>query len=624
MSSPPSLSGTSPNATLVVVTSTTYFPSSSSAASSTRFRVLAVLLLLSLYGLRRYLHHRSIARTLHSIQRTKAQQHAAQVAALTAEDPRDLSLLSPTERDVLSHTATTLLTALRSGRLAARDVALTLIRQTLRLHRRVNLLSEPCFAAALQRSKELDAEYGRAAAEGRSVGPLHGLPISLKDSVGVVGLDCTLGVARYAGQQWGEDSLVVQLLRRAGAVIYTKTNVPQTLISFECSNPLFGVTRHLQSAAFTAGGSSGGEAALIAGGGSVLGIGTDIGGSVRIPAHFSGTYALKPTSRRVSLQGFRPSVPGQEAVPGVAGPMAMRVDDLTLLLQQLLVPDAWASDPDLVPLPLDVSATHATGPLRVGYYVDDGFVPPSPACARAVEETVAALRAAGHECVEWAPPRVVDAVSLYYALLSADGGRTMTDQLRGERREAYVTAMQSAINLPRPLKALIATLIRRLLRDPVAAQVFAAARPCGVNALWKLHAARKAYKADFFSRWHAQGLDVVVCPAHVLPATRHGEYKKISFTACYTLLYNLLDAPAGVCPVTVVKESDGWGLGGTGGEKARNLLEKAARACYNVKDSVGFPIGVQVVGAPYRDELVLRAMKEVERLLPWNRPQQDA
>ena len=298
--------------------------------------------------------------------------------------------------------------------------------------------------------------------------------------------------------------------------------------------------------------------------------------------------------------------------------MATCVDDLVLVLRELLVDEAWTQDPDLVPLPLDASALGATTPLRVGYYVDDGFVLASPACARAVEETVAALRAAGHDCVEFAPPRAPDAVGLYYALLSADGGRTMTDQLKGETREAYVTALQSSINMPGPIKSLISCLIRSCLRDPITAQIFAAAKPATVNALWKLHAARKAYKAAFFAAWHQLGLDVVVCPPHVLPATKHGEYLKISFTCCYSLLYNLLDAPAGVCPVTEVREDrDAWGAEG---DKGRHLLERTVRSSYDVRETAGFPVGVQVAGAPYRDEVVLRAMREVERLMPWKRP----
>jgi len=208
-------------------------------------------------------------------------------------------------------------------------------------------------------------------------------------------------------------------------------------------------------------------------------------------------------------------------------------------------------------------------------------------------------------------------VSLYYALLAADGGRTMTDQLKGEKLEGYVVALQTAINIPSPIKSIIAFILRRLFHDPIASKVFDAARPTSVNGLWKLHARRRAYKVDFFREWERLSLDVVICPTHPLPATRHGEYKKISFTACYTLLYNLLDAPAGVCPVTRVLESDVWGTGPEG--RVMSLLEKAARASYNPKDSAGFPVGVQVVAAPYKDEVVLRVMKEVERLIPFNR-----
>ena len=614
MSSP---SNATSNATLVVVTTTSSYLAPASTLSTTRFRLYTLLFLLSLYGLRRYFLHRSMSSRLHSFQQLKQRQRDDQIAAVHSEDTRDLSLISPLERDILSHSATSLLAALRAGRFTARDVALAFIRQTLRLHQRVNLLSETAFQPALSHSRELDAAYK---ADPTHVGPLHGLPISLKDSIGVAGLDCTLGVGNYVGQEWREDALLVRLLRAKGAQVYCKTNVPQTLLSFECSNPLFGVTSHLLSPAHTAGGSSGGEAALIAGGGSVLGLGTDIGGSVRIPAHFSGVYALKPTARRLSPQGFRPGVPGQEAVPGVVGPMGNSVDDLTLLCRELMVKEAWDGDRDLVPLPLDETVVAGKGKLRVGYYLEDGVVPPSPPCRRAVLETVEALRAAGHECVEWKPPRVVDAVALFYALLAADGGRTCVDQLVGERREGYVTAMLSAINMPGALKSLIAWALRRVMGDAVAADVFNAARPCDVNTLWKLQAKRKAYKTEFFQQWKAAGLDVVVCPAHALPATKHGEYKKVSFTACYTFLYNVLDAPAGVCPVTVVKEGDVWGV--EEGQRI-GMLEKAARGVYDVKASAGFPIGVQVVAAPFQDELVLRVMKEVEQRLPWKRPSLD-
>ena len=589
--------------------------SSFASSSSPLLRLAALLVLFSLTGaaVRRLLLLRSIMSRLQAVKQRKEQQLARQVAAVRAADDRELTLLSDGERRILSLSAGELLEKLRGRQLTARSVLLALIRQTLRLQSKCNILSEPNFSSALQQAEQLDGPQQQS-----PLPPLHGLPISLKDSVGVQGLDCTLGLTRFADQPWSEDSLIVRILRAKGAQLYVKSNVPQTLISFECCNPLFGVSSHLQSAQHTCGGSSGGEAVLLAGGGSVLGIGTDIGGSVRIPAHFSGCYALKCTSKRLSTKGFRATVPGQEAIPGVAGPMAMRVDDLVLLLKELLVEEAWQHDSDLVPLPLDMAAVNKTGSLRVGYYVDDGFIPPSPACARAVTETVAALEAAGHTVVPFTPPRMADCIALYYALMSADGAHTITDQLKGERWESYVRSLVTAVRIPDVVKDLIAYVLRAFAHDPIAAQIFAAARGRSVTDTWKLHAARKAYKADFFAAFRRQQLDVIVCPAHVLPAIKHGQYKDISFTCSFTMLYNVLDAPAGVCPVTTVQPAlDAYTAQHP---PARSLLERAARKCYDPNESAGLPVGVQIAAAPYQDELVLRAMREIEKVRPWQRP----
>ena len=593
--------------------------SSSPSSSSPLLRLAALLLVASLTtaAVRRWLAARSVLATLRAVRRGKEAQLKVQLAAVQSADGRELTLLSDTERRILALSATQLLDKLRARELTAREVLLAFIRQTLRLHNKCNVLSEPNFVSALQHATRLDESRSQQAAAADTALPLHGLPISLKDGVGVAGLDCTLGLARYASQPWTADCLLVRILRAKGAQLYVKSNVPQTLISFECCNPLFGVTTHLQSARHTCGGSSGGEAVLLAGGGSVLGIGTDIGGSVRIPAHFSGCYALKCTSRRLSVQGFRSAVPGQEAIPGVAGPMAMRVDDLVLLLRELLVEEAWKSDSELVPLPLDEAAVNQTGKLRVGYYTDDGFIPPSPACARAVTETVAALEAAGHTVVRFVPPRMADCIALYYSLISADGAHTMTDQLKGEQWEGYVRSLVTAVRMPGVVKDVVAALLRALARDPLAAQILSAARQRSVSDTWRLQAQRKAYKAEFFAAFEQQQLDAIVCPAHVLPAVRHGQYQAVTFTCSFTLAYNVLDAPAGVCPVTTVRETDVYSVQHP---PARSLLEKAARKFYNPKESAGLPVGVQVAAAPYRDEMVLRTMKEIEKLIPWQRP----
>lgn len=344
----------------------------------------------------------------------------------------------------------------------------------------------------------------------------------------------------------------------------------------------------------------------------MLGIGTDIGGSVRIPSHFSGNTALKPTARRFSLQGFRPSVPGQEAIPAVAGPIAQRVEDLNLLLRELWVKEAWEKDSDLVPIPFDEKeVNNVNGKLRIGYYVDDGFVPASPACSRAVLETVEALRKEGHTVVEFKPPRILDAIVLYYSLMTSDNARTLTNQLEGEVWEDYCSRLISGIRLPVLVKTIVSKGLKYIAKDYKASAIAAASRERSTAELWKLQYERKKYRQEFFDAWSAAGeFDVLLTPVHVLPAVEHGSFKNISYTCSFTLLFNLLDLPAGVLPVTHVNPAtDKYKSAPLG------LLEKTARKYYDVEKQKGLPIGVQVVGKPFKDETVLRAMKIIERLM---------
>ena len=354
---------------------------------------------------------------------------------------------------------------------------------------------------------------------------------------------------------------------------------------------------------------------MIASRASVVGIGTDIGGSVRIPAHFSGTYALKPTSRRLSLKGFRPSVPGQDAVPGVAGVMANTVNDIILVLRELWTKQCWDADHDLIPLSLDTTECANDGKLVVGYYLDDGVAAASPPCRRAVLETVEALRAAGHTVVEFKPPSMVDAIALYYQLMTADGSDTISEQLKGEIYEDYSSTLIATVNQPQWLKNIVAGIAKYLLKDPVAARLTLATGKRSIQDLWQVQYKKKAYRQEFFDAWQAHGnrFDVVLSPAHALPAVPHGSFKKISFACSYTMLYNLLDLPAGVVPVTAVDPNkDQWN------SKPKGVLEARLRQQYNADKMAGLPIGVQIAGLPMEDETVLRAMRQISDLMQFN------
>ena len=210
----------------------------------------------------------------------------------------------------------------------------------------IGCCTEMFFEQAIHDAKRLDAHL---ASTGAPVGPLHGLPISVKDSFNVQGHDSTIGWVGLVGQPAAEDDVAVQQLKALGAVIYCKTNIPQSLMSSDSYNHVFGQSVNALNKTLISGGSSGGEGALVGGRGSFLGIGTDIGGSIRIPAVLQGLYGLSPTVGRVAN---RESARTQKyGVPPVAGPIASTLSGIELFMEAYLSSKPWESDPKLLPIP---------------------------------------------------------------------------------------------------------------------------------------------------------------------------------------------------------------------------------------------------------------------------------
>ncbi len=255
---------------------------------------------------------------------------------------------------------------------------------------------------ALARAQELDA------CDKRRRGPLHGLPFSIKECFQLQGTDATAGLGKFKSQDGvanhtpNRNAPLIDALLDAGAVPLAKTNVPQLMYSFECENPVYGRTSSPSSEQFIPGGSSGGEAALIASGGSVVGIGTDIGGSCRTPAHMSGCCGIKPARNRLS--GIRKSptlVHGsQTALASVPGVLGRHADDIATLYEGVLtergITIMRAADPHQILMPWNPEEYGSTRKLRIGWYVDDGFMTPTPPCQRAVHAAAEILSAAGH------------------------------------------------------------------------------------------------------------------------------------------------------------------------------------------------------------------------------------
>lgn len=257
--------------------------------------------------------------------------------------------------------------------------------------------------------------------------PLLGLPITVKDSINVRGYACTGGSYARRHHEPEKDATSVARLRSAGAIIIAKTNVPEYSSSYETDNAIFGRTSHPLDPERTPGGSSGGEGALLGADASIVGLGLDGGGSIRVPSHYCGTVGLRPTVGRVPDTGSWPETrdTGYRDLMCI-GPMARYVEDLALLLPPISGPD-WI-DPYAVPAPLGNPDDINASTLRVAWYDHDGLAKVSPGTADAVAVAAGVLAETGAEIAKVTPPDLTDATRIFLTLAGADGGiRTRRD-----------------------------------------------------------------------------------------------------------------------------------------------------------------------------------------------------
>jgi fatty acid amide hydrolase len=404
----------------------------------------------------------------------------------------------------------------------------------------LNAVAVPLYAQAAAAAGRIDARPA-----GR---PLEGVPVSVKETLWVRGTPCCAGVERLAGARSRSDGAIARALRRAGAVILCKGNVAQLNWYAETDNPVYGRTDNPWAADRSPGGSSGGEAALVAAGVVPVAVGTDIGGSVRIPAAWCGVYGMAPTPGRLSLAGSRDDqlFAGQTLIQNRPGVLARDPADLRLVISAL-----------------DVGTPRPARPLRrVGVVRENGVLAPAPAIRRAVAETADRLAADGLDVVEIELADAPEALALFDAVFAADGGRGLRRILRGSRAT------------------------REVARALAQAEK-AALRP---EALAGLGQRIGALRGRFAAMLEGAGIDVVIGPAHALPAVPHGTALDVVAGQSYSSLYNLLGMPAGVAPVTRV---------GPGEERDRG------------DGSAGLPVAVQAAARPGDDEAVLTLLDRI-------------
>ncbi|NXL32983.1 FAAH1 hydrolase, partial [Glaucidium brasilianum] len=488
---------------------------------------------------------------------------------------------------------------LRDGSLPPEHVFYAYVGKALQIATETN-----CITEYLQES---ETQLRKARLTGK-LGLLYGVPVSIKDSIDCEGHDSTLGFVKNLNKPAAEDSVLVQVLKRQGAIPFVKTNVPQSLISYDCKNLIFGQTCNPLLYTRSPGGSSGGEGALIGGGGSILGFGTDVGGSLRFPAAFCGICTLKPTGNRLrySMNSLLWSLPVAAAV----GPMAKDVESLALCMRALLCEDMFSLDSTVPPLPFNEEVYSSMQPLRIGYYETDFFTMPSPAMRRAVREAKQLLEDAGHTLVPFELMNV-DYVIFNFCVrgVFADGGASYLRKFKGELEKGSVGLFLQLAKSPNWLKTVLSWIAKPFVRAPkesLSQQPWNSTSTPLTTSVFP----PQEFCHQFIAQWKKLNLDVMLCPM-LGPALGIGYPGKLSVAVSYTMLYNALDFPVGVVPVTMVTDEDEEELKGYQGY-FRDWWDRTLAKAF--RGSVGLPVAVQCVALPWQEELCLRFMKEVETL----------
>ncbi|KAH9835238.1 amidase signature enzyme [Rhodofomes roseus] len=455
--------------------------------------------------------------------------------------------------------------------------------------------------------------------------PLSGVVISIKDCIDVAGYDTTLGFSARTGRPAETSAPLVRLLQDAGALLHVKTAVPTGLLSFETQSDVFGETLNPYNPAFSPGASTGGGAALVAYQGSIIEVGTDIGGSARFPAAYCGVYSVKSSVGRFPAHGCVQCMPGLEASPTVTSPLARTLDDLREFWKRVVEMQPWLYDHTCIPLPWrPVDFVLSGRKPRWGVIWSDDIVPPSPACLRALREAVDSLRRAGHEVVDFTPPPTLDGLKAGFQLLFGDGGIALHAPRRpGETMNGAQRSVQLMLSLPLWAKKFLASMYRLLSRpegrNEAWATLLETIHPMTIAEEHVQTVAREAFKEAWHKAWRDQGIDFVLTVPHAIPPVpRGGTGTATLVSASYCFLFNILDYCAGIVPVTYVDEAlDRLPADFKQGREYQNMND-IARGVYSLYDPSGMhglPLAVQVVGQRLEEEKVLAGMAEVERAL---------
>jgi amidase len=481
----------------------------------------------------------------------------ATVAATKTGAVNAVNAATDSASDITSASASELAQAIRSKKISSKAVVQAYLDRIATVNPKLNAVVQLTADAARKEADEADA----ALARGEIKGPLHGVPMTIKDTLETAGVICTGGTKGRANYVPKADATAVARLRAAGGIMLGKTNVPELAGAIESDNLVYGRTNNPYDLSRTPGGSSGGEAAIIASGGSPFGLGTDAGGSIRIPAHFCGLAAIKPTSGRVPRTGQFPMPLGARNAVFHVSLIARHVEDLMLALPIISGPDYRDSTIVAMPL-LDPKAVTLTG-LKVAYFDDDGLGTPTKEIMAAVRDSAKAFMDAGVKVDEKRTPDSDKAATVYSDMSRGDGGVGTRAFLKSvgtdEISPLFEKALTAAPGMANPTEALAAFVRWNLFN----------------NAMLRF----------------MENYDAVLSPVAPYPAIKHGTAFDDDTRKGYgyAQMYNLTGWPSATVRV------------GTSPE--------------------GLPINVQVAARPWREDVALALVAHLEKTFGgWKMP----
>ncbi|KLJ13351.1 hypothetical protein EMPG_11727 [Blastomyces silverae] len=510
---------------------------------------------------------------------------------IRTEAIRKSGILTDRELKITEHyTVTSLISALADGRLTSTEVTLAYCKRAAVAQQLVSCLTETMFTEALERARYLD----KLRSQGKLAGPLHGLPVSIKDNFHYKGAEATIGMVAFMGEISSRNSCLVDLLLELGAVLYVKTSVPQTMMTTDSHNNVFDRTLNPWNTTLGPGGSSGGEGALIALRGSPLGVGTDIGGSVRIPAHCCGLYGFRPSASRVPAGGMRTCTnPGMRFVLSCAGPLSLDLDGIETFFKSVLSAQPARYDSTIIDVPWRQVPVKPT--LRIGVVPECSLFPLHPPIRRVLGEAVRLLQAQGHQIIHLDEKdcRIMEANEIAWNIFGLD---PTSKELMASAGEPPVPAMLYIGKQAAKMRGVY----QRTLPDMSHFE--------RLDKLALISARRAELREAYRKLWMQNALDICIAPPAQATAMPHDTFGMPP----YCTFLNCLDYPSCSIPFGQVGPLDA--------KETFVVKDNQIGPEYNFKQLEGAPCSIQVFTTTMRDEECLQMAKQIDQCLKSKTP----